>query len=225
MAIALLGPLVDKIKGSVKGVTFQPLGVYQIVKGKARTNRPNSDRQLPSLVLMSQYAPLWRTLTQPQRDAWIAYASTCGFVNSLGITYQCNGSQMYFRSALFYNSRLTPTIFDAPTNTGLPTVPIIGFDYSAGDIRITTLTPAPPANTEIRGTVWNSTPPTRLNPQGATFAQFVWAADALPFVIATGVDAALATGLLRRAHITWRYADEFQRVSSNFRQRFSYTTV
>ena len=225
MAIALLGPTIDKIKGSIKGTTFQPLGVFQIVKGKARSNRPNSSQQLPNLATLAQYAPLWRTLTPAQRTAWATYASSCAFVNSLGITYQCTGSAHYFRAALYYNSREVLTPFDSPTDTGLPSLPLITFDYAAPDLRITAIAPAPPAGAQIRGTVWGSTPASRLNPVGRSIADFVWDADALPFVIAAGVDPSLALGLLRNAHITYRYSDDFQRITTRVRKRFSYTTA
>lgn len=67
--------LVESIRGSIGGTTFQKNAYGYTVKSKPNMLNPNTSRQNASKQLFSVAAQKWRNLTDPQRAAWDAYAN------------------------------------------------------------------------------------------------------------------------------------------------------
>jgi hypothetical protein len=75
MARIIYSALVDSIRGSIQGTTFQRNAYGHTVKGKPNMVNPNTTRQNARKRTFSAAAQAWRDLTSGQRSAWDAYAN------------------------------------------------------------------------------------------------------------------------------------------------------
>jgi len=76
MARIIFTAIVDTIRGSIAGTTFQSNKYGHSIKRKPCMRRPNSHLQNQSKVFMSIVTRTWRTMTQAQRDAYDTWAAT-----------------------------------------------------------------------------------------------------------------------------------------------------
>lgn len=76
MARVVYSALIDNIRGSIGGTTFQRNRYGYTVKKKPSMVRPNTPRQGTSKLIMSQVVRSWRDLTASQRTAYETYASS-----------------------------------------------------------------------------------------------------------------------------------------------------
>jgi hypothetical protein len=68
--------LVDNIRGSIGGTTFQANAYGYTVKRKPNMIKPNSPDQNRSKVLFAKAVKAWKDLTSTNRSNWETYAST-----------------------------------------------------------------------------------------------------------------------------------------------------
>lgn len=76
MARIIYSGLVDSIRGSIAGTTFQSNAYGHTIKKKPNIVKPKSALQNNRKYILSQVTRTWRTMTQSQRDAWNTWAST-----------------------------------------------------------------------------------------------------------------------------------------------------
>lgn len=75
MARIIYSGLVDSIRGSIQGTTFQRNAYGYTIKGKPNMVNPNTSRQNRRKKSFSGAAQAWRTLSDADREAWNAYAN------------------------------------------------------------------------------------------------------------------------------------------------------
>jgi hypothetical protein len=75
MARIIYSALVESIRGSIQGTTFQRNAYGFTVKGKPNMVNPNTTRQNARKRTFSGASQAWRTLTDGERAAWDAYAN------------------------------------------------------------------------------------------------------------------------------------------------------
>lgn len=68
--------LVDNIRGSIQGTTFQRNAYGYTIKGKPNMVNPNTQRQRQRKAQFSKATQLWKTLSDGERAAWDTYAAT-----------------------------------------------------------------------------------------------------------------------------------------------------
>lgn len=76
MARIIYSALVESIRGSIKGTTFQRNAYGYTVKGKPNMVNPNSIRQNRSRLRFSRATQAWRDLSGANRANWNTYANT-----------------------------------------------------------------------------------------------------------------------------------------------------
>lgn len=75
MARIIYSGLVDSIRGSIQGTTFQRNAYGYTIKGKPNMVNPNTSRQNARKKSFSGATQAWRTLSDADRSAWNAYAN------------------------------------------------------------------------------------------------------------------------------------------------------
>lgn len=75
MARIIYSGLVDSIRGSIQGTTFQRNAYGYTIKGKPNMVNPNTSRQNRRKRTFSGASQAWRTLSDGERSAWDAYAN------------------------------------------------------------------------------------------------------------------------------------------------------
>lgn len=75
MARIIYSALVESIRGSVKGTTFQRNAYGYTIKGKPNMVNPNTVRQNSRKRTFSAASQAWRDLSSGERSAWEAYAN------------------------------------------------------------------------------------------------------------------------------------------------------
>jgi hypothetical protein len=76
MAIVKFTAIVDEIRGSIGGTTFQRNAYGWSIKRKPNIIRPNTLRQQISKTSFGSITRYWASLSQVNRDSWDTYAST-----------------------------------------------------------------------------------------------------------------------------------------------------
>jgi hypothetical protein len=89
--------LVDNIRGSIQGTTFQRNAYGYTVKGKPAMVNPNTNRQRSRKQTFSIAAQAWRTISDADRAAWEAYAETFPIPSRLNPDAYLNGFAAFTR--------------------------------------------------------------------------------------------------------------------------------
>ncbi len=224
MARVLFGPIVTGARGSVGGTTFSAIGARGIIKRKAISKRPETQAQQLGKQAMARFSPAWRGLTQAQRDDWATYADTVTLVDSLGQDYSPQPLQAYLRNQLPFAPEDADRDDDAPTATGLPTVPTVVFDVSADDLRVFSIAPVLPTDAILFVSVLPATLRTRKLESGRVVVRAkIISTDTIPIILVADYGAALAAGTEARWNVRYRYVDADQRISINFNQTGAFT--
>lgn len=101
--MAILNPIAEIKSGSVGATTFFRNKGGLCVRLRSTPVNPNTARQQATRVILASVSAGWKLLTQAQRDAWEAYASTNPIKNSLGLDINIAGQNWFCR----INSRLS----------------------------------------------------------------------------------------------------------------------
>lgn len=97
MARIKYSALVTEIAGSMGGTTFQRNAYGFTIKNKPNMVKPNRARQIVRKVDFQANVKRWRELTQSNRDAWIAYATTYPVPSRLNPDSYLNGFNAFVR--------------------------------------------------------------------------------------------------------------------------------
>lgn len=112
MARIIYSALVDSIRGSINGTTFQRNAYGYSVKAKPNMVNPNTIRQNLRKRTFSNAVQEWRKLSQANRDAWDAYANAFpiparknpnAFLNGLNAFQRWHGVQYQSNSTVLAN--------------------------------------------------------------------------------------------------------------------------
>lgn len=139
----------SEIRGSVNGLTYSRNGNSAYVRSKATPVNPRTDAQTTARESLGYIASQWRALTEGQRNAWNALATTVPYTNSLGNVSYYSGFQLFVRNNanVFGAGQGTGTLItDAVASPAFPnlTLGTLAIDASSGSVDLAkTLTPSP----------------------------------------------------------------------------------
>lgn len=114
MARIVYSALVDSIKGSIKGTTFQANRYGFTIKGKPNQKNPNTLRQSQQKSRFAQYVQAWRALSQTDRDSWNSYATNFPVPSKHNPSANLNGFA-YFSRYHGFRSKSALSILDNPS--------------------------------------------------------------------------------------------------------------
>ena len=97
MARIIYSGLVESIKGSIAGTTFQANKYGFTVKKKPKITKPATALQNQRKIIMSKVTRTWRDLTQAQRDAYDTYAETYPQYSKHNPSAQLSGYAVYVK--------------------------------------------------------------------------------------------------------------------------------
>lgn len=97
MARIVYGALVDSIRGSIGGTTFQSNKHGFTIKRKPNMKNPKTALQVKRQSFMSQASRAWRDLTQSQRDLYDTYASSFPQFAKHNPTSQLSGYSIFVK--------------------------------------------------------------------------------------------------------------------------------
>lgn len=91
----------SEIRGSVNGVTYarNRYGLY--VRSKASPVQPRTPAQTARRAQLTVLSQRWRTLDEPIRAEWRAFANELTRSDALGLTYRLSGLQAYLQINLW----------------------------------------------------------------------------------------------------------------------------
>lgn len=136
MAKVLFGGGVAEMRGRLGGTIFSRNAGGPYAKNMANPTNPQSTKQLAVRAFFSSCATAWQDLTQMQRDAWNAAATTLPFINSIGLPYYLTGKGLYIKSNQVVANVLKNRIDNCPAKFLIPDAP--GGISVAADVNGTT---------------------------------------------------------------------------------------
>lgn len=134
MARIVYSALVESIRGSIAGTTFQKNAYGYTVKKKPNIVRPASVLQNRQKLFVQQASRQWRAFSAARRTNWANWASTYPQYSQHNPSAQLSGFAAYMRYALLYLLWKPDVVIDkAPVFTLPPTDTIsIGLTLTAG---------------------------------------------------------------------------------------------
>lgn len=120
-----------QLSGSAGGLTASHNRYGQYVRNRSIPVNPNSTRQQDVRAAFAAATIAWRSLSQGERDAWIAYADQTPILNRFGETVVPTGQAMFVSTNTFLLGIGQPIKDVAPTSPGRSTL---------GDVASITLT-------------------------------------------------------------------------------------
>ena len=122
MALVKYGPVVGVASGSVGAVTYSHNRGGAYIRSLAIPTNPNTPAQTLTRNRLSGLSQGWKTLTQSQRLAWGALATSLPQVNALGDTFTLSGQQLYIGYNQFRLYASLAVVAEAPTLDAAPIV-------------------------------------------------------------------------------------------------------
>jgi hypothetical protein len=92
--------LIESINGSVDGTTFQRNAYGHTIKKKPNMVNPNRSKQQLNKGNLQYCAQQWAALTDPQRAAWVAYATAYPVPSRLNPAAYLSGHAVWLRTSL-----------------------------------------------------------------------------------------------------------------------------
>ena len=123
MARIKFSAIVESIRGSIGGTTFQSNAYGFTVKSKPNVTQPNSLKQQQRKIAMQSVSRSWRALTSTERLSWEVYASTFVVPSKLNKDSNLNGYNYFLKYNLLLFPQGIPIILGNPgitTSTYLP---------------------------------------------------------------------------------------------------------
>ena len=116
MAIFKLGPLVIGIRGTIGGIIFSANAAGNFCRSWARPTNPRSPLQQQERQFIGGQSQGWRSLSDAQRDDWIAFAAAAPqeLFNSLGISYFASGFNWFVKLNQYQLQAGELAVTDAP---------------------------------------------------------------------------------------------------------------
>lgn len=97
MARIVFSAIVDNIRGSIGGTTFQKNAYGYTIKSKPNMVNPNTALQNERKVIMSLVSRSWRDMSQSDRDAYETYASTFPQYSKHNANSQLSGYAVFLK--------------------------------------------------------------------------------------------------------------------------------
>ena len=117
MAKVKFGAVVSDTRGSIGGVTFSKARSGAVVRRSHKPTLKQTSMTQPVRSSLANLAKRWfATLTQAQRNAWIALAAANPVVDVFGNTHVLTGQQFYVRVNQLRNQVPLAYIDDAPAD-------------------------------------------------------------------------------------------------------------
>lgn len=128
-----LSALITDARASLGGTTFarNRAGVY--TRARVAPTQPRTVSQVANRTSFGSISQQWRTLTQPQRDAWNTASTSVVLHDSLGQSYNPSGAQ-YFQSCgrnLAFIG-VAPTVLPPPPGTTPLVTRILSLHFAVG---------------------------------------------------------------------------------------------
>lgn len=101
MARIKYSALIENIRGSIAGTTFQSNKYGFTIKAKPRMTKPNSPTQNRQKAYLSTAVKAWRELTQSVRDSWDTWSSTYPSYAKNNPAAQLSGYAVYTRQQVY----------------------------------------------------------------------------------------------------------------------------
>jgi len=120
--------LLAEARGSMAGATFSRNGNSAYVRARATPVNPRSPSQTVSRDNLNAVSTAWRSLTQAERNTWIALAPSVPYVNSLGESATYSGFQLFMKCNLTLLGVGQPFTRSAPA--GAPTFPSVSVVFA-----------------------------------------------------------------------------------------------
>jgi hypothetical protein len=120
--------LVESIRGSIQGTTFQRNAYGYTVKGKPNMVNPNTLLQVYSKQSFSFITKQWRALTETNRSQWEAYAASFPIPARLNPDSNLNGFNYFVKYHSIRNQDGVNFILSNPGNTQET------IDFEGGDL-------------------------------------------------------------------------------------------
>ena len=214
MATLTYGPIVANARGSIGGTSFGQSTAGHTGRAKAHPPKPSLSTQIKNKSVLAYAAAKWALLPAATRSDWAVYAATLTFTDSLANSYHPTAAAAFIRNTIVQNSMygFIATLI-RPTVDGLPTVPVLTFDYNAHNIRCATVTPDLAADQALMFWIYRLTT-RRVTLPAHLFSTIVFTNSmAEPSIIATGIDTGYKAGLIARAHVKWRFYESTRQCS------------
>lgn len=103
MARIIYSALVESIRGSIQGTTFQRSAYGYTAKAKPKMVNPNRFKQAGRKQSFSVQARKWRALTEPNRAAWGAYAEAFPIPSRLNPDSYLNAFNLFAKYHNLFN--------------------------------------------------------------------------------------------------------------------------
>lgn len=97
MARIIYSGLVESIRGSIAGTTFQGNAYGYTIKSKPSMVRPNRPVQIQRQQYLSKCVNLWKTLSTSEKDSWNSYAQSFPVPSRLNPGSNLNGYNYFMR--------------------------------------------------------------------------------------------------------------------------------
>lgn len=120
--------LLAEARGSMAGATFSRNGNSAYVRARATPVNPRTPGQTVSRDALNSVSTTWRSLTQAERNSWIALAPSVPYVNSLGETATYSGFQLFMKCSLTLIGVGQPIQRSAPASA--PTFPTVNVVFA-----------------------------------------------------------------------------------------------
>lgn len=225
MANISYGPLADKIRGSIGGVTFSRAASGETVRAKPRPPKPRSTSQVEKQAYLAAGSFMWKQLPGVLKTAWGVYAATITLYNSLGQAYSPTARQAFIWSMNIQEYLPGPAVGNAPGGVGLALIPTLTFDYNANDLRLTAWVPAPHVNDDFVFMIYYADEPHAFNRMPRKCLQVITGAQALPFILCADIDDGFTVGDELKTFVGIRVFDNLNRISTRRMQGFEFTVV
>lgn len=179
--------LVESIRGSIGGTTFQRNAYGFTIKAKPNMVKPNSIGQINAQFRMTEVAQEWRLLSESDRSDWQAWAEANPKPSRLNPDSALSGYNL-FLAYNRYRRIAEGALLNAPDFTLRSTGPLEPLIYiQAGELRWET---NPTANTGLWNIILYLTPPIPFGREFVNFTPRVIAASQYNTPTVINIDAA-----------------------------------
>lgn len=134
MARIIYSGLVDSIRGSIQGTTFQRNAYGYTIKGKPNMVNPNTSRQNARKKTFSGATQAWRTLSDADRSAWNAYANAFPIPSRKNPSAYLSGLAAFTRWHAVWFQRFSTVLNDPAGAQGTAVLDQVELILSAGDL-------------------------------------------------------------------------------------------
>lgn len=144
MAKLRYGTVVTDARGSVEGTTFTAGRFGPVARGRRKPRLQQTSFTTPIRATLVTLSKRWSsTLTQAQRDAWLALAVANPITDVFGNAHALTGHQLYIRANQLLIRAGQPTIDTAPVDQAITGIASASITAAAAATLTVTFAPTP----------------------------------------------------------------------------------